>query len=292
MVELLAAVWAGEAQRSADDVRRLQGPDKTGPGLLHALGVADAWATGVQDGYIRATLELCRQPGAAETPWVLDATLSQGWLSADRMASLALIASLQLPGTGGGESRARVALTLSDSELNGLESSLSSLMAAGRTFASITWAGSSWSVTDPGVCLAVDGCRRGRVPPARMLHGAAASRPCRTKASQLLAGWFCWRSNTSPSSWTFSPCSDSRRPRTGLQEPGQVQCGQHAQGASVSLPTRERRVARTLPTPCRWHTPRGTTSPRCSSAWRARLRGDQSSFFTTFQDAVHNNDLS
>ena len=101
MVELLAAVWAGEAQRSADDVRRLQGPDKTGPGLLHALGVADAWATGVQDGYIRATLELCRQPGAAETPWVLDTTLSQGWLSADRMASLALIASLQLPGTGG-----------------------------------------------------------------------------------------------------------------------------------------------------------------------------------------------
>ena len=101
MVKLLAAVWAGEAQRSADDVRRLQGPDKTGPGLLHALGVADAWATGVQDGYIRATLELCRQPGAAETPWVLDATLSQGWLSADRMASLALIASLQLPGTGG-----------------------------------------------------------------------------------------------------------------------------------------------------------------------------------------------
>ena len=31
MVKLLAAVWAGEAQRSADDVRRLQGPDKTGP---------------------------------------------------------------------------------------------------------------------------------------------------------------------------------------------------------------------------------------------------------------------
>ena len=151
MVKLLAAVWAGEAQRSADDVRRLQGPDKTGPGLLHALGVADAWATGVQDGYIRATLELCRQPGAAETPWVLDATLSQGWLSADRMASLALIASLQLPGTGGGESRARVALTLSDSELNGLESSLSSLMAAGRTFASITWTGSSWT---PGVSRA------------------------------------------------------------------------------------------------------------------------------------------
>lgn len=189
MVKLLAAVWAGEAQRSADDVRRLQGPDKTGPGLLHALGVADAWATGVQDGYIRATLELCRQSVAAETPWVLDTTLSQGWLSADRMASLALIASLQLPGTGGGEPRARLALTLSDSELNGLESSLSSLMAAGRTFASITWAGSSWSVTDPGVCLAVDGCRRGRVPPARMLHGAAASRPCRTKVSQPLSSW-------------------------------------------------------------------------------------------------------
>ena len=52
---------------------------------------------------------------------------------------------------GGGESRARVALTLSDSELNGLESSLSSLMAAGRTFASITWAGSSWT---PGVSRA------------------------------------------------------------------------------------------------------------------------------------------
>ena len=63
-------------------------------------------------------------------------------------------------------------------------------------------------------------------------------------------------------------------------------------GASVSLPTRERRVARTLPIPCRWHTTRGTKSPRCSSAWRARLRGDQSSFFTTFQDAVRNNDLS
>ena len=48
LVKLLAAVWAGEAQRSADDVRSLQGPDKTD--LLHALGVADAWATGVQDG--------------------------------------------------------------------------------------------------------------------------------------------------------------------------------------------------------------------------------------------------
>ncbi len=62
-------------------------------------------------------------------------------------------------------------------------------MAAGRTFASITWAGSSWSVTDPGVCLAVDGCRRGRAPPARMLHGAVAIRPCRTKVSQPLSSW-------------------------------------------------------------------------------------------------------
>lgn len=48
--KLLAAVWAGEAPRSADDVRRFQDPDKID--LLHSsrLGVADAWATGVQDG--------------------------------------------------------------------------------------------------------------------------------------------------------------------------------------------------------------------------------------------------
>ena len=47
----------------------------------------------------------------------------------------------------------------------------------------------SGSVTGAGVCLAVDGCRRGRVPPARMLHGAAALRPGRTKVSQPLSSW-------------------------------------------------------------------------------------------------------
>ena len=192
---------------------------------------------------------------------------------------------------GGGESRARVALTLSDSELNGLESSLSSLMAAGRTFASITWAGSSWSVTDPGVCLAVDSCRRGRVPPARMLHGAAALRPCRTKVSQPLSSW--------PGGFAGGAIP---HPRAGRFRPAQIHgvreqdFKSRAKFSVGSTPGRKRELAypgaRTLPIPCRWHTTRGTKSPRRSSAWRARLRGDQSSFFTTFQDAVRNNDLS
>ena len=137
--KLLAAVWAGEAARSVEDVRRLQDPEKAD--LLQALGAASVWATAVQDGYLVATLDLCRQ-----APWVRDTTLSQGLLSIDRMASLALLASLQSPAKGGANPRARLALTLSDAELKTLESSLA---AAGHTFADITWVGNSWSVSAP-----------------------------------------------------------------------------------------------------------------------------------------------
>ena len=185
--KLIVAVWSGEVPRLPADVRAFADPVRTE--LLRALGVADSWAVGVQDGYLRATLDLCRQ-----APWVLDTSLSHGLLSADRMASLALIASLQPPAADGADTRKQLAKALSDQEFKVLEAALT---AAGRTFADVSWAGGSWSVRPPGDAASAAGAGAG---------GSAASGAASSVAGGSTAST-AWGSNLSSISHQGQPAA-------------------------------------------------------------------------------------
>ena len=144
--KLLVAVWAAEAPRVAADLRSL--PDHAKLPAMTALGLDPTWAVALQDSFMLTMFQLCRS-----APWVANPSQSHGLLTADRLASLAFMAQLCSPGAGAVDSRARLAATLSAVEFQMLDASLHR---AGRSFADVTWCGSTWglSVTGGGTSAA------------------------------------------------------------------------------------------------------------------------------------------
>jgi len=138
--KLLVAVWAAEAPRVAADLRSL--PDHARQSAMTALGLDPLWAVAVQDSFMLTTFQLCRS-----APWVADPSQSHGLLTADRLASLAFMAQVCAQGSGEIDSRTRLAATLSAAELQTFEASLHR---AGKSFADVTWYGSTWSLSATG----------------------------------------------------------------------------------------------------------------------------------------------
>jgi uncharacterized membrane protein YgcG len=127
--KLAVAVWAAETDRTQADLRAF--PDTTRAAAMAAIGVVDAWAPAVQDGLLVPTFKLCRQAA-----WALDPGHSFGLLTAERLA-----------GGASTSSRDQLAAMLPVAEFQNVERAL---LATGRTFRDVTWAGGSWSLAEPG----------------------------------------------------------------------------------------------------------------------------------------------
>ena len=122
--KLIVAAWAAESPRNAAAVRALPAP--IAAQLLMLLGVDTNWPTTLQDFFLDGVLV-----AGAAAPWAADPSQSQGILNPQRMASLALLASVQLAASSHHNAEAELTTLLSPVEFQALRTGL---QAAGRSF--------------------------------------------------------------------------------------------------------------------------------------------------------------
>ena len=137
--KLIVAAWAAEATRKAAEVRALPGP--VAAQILQLLGVDTSWPMNLQDVFLDSVL----LAGAA-APWATDPSQSFGILNPQRMASLALLASVQLAAAPHHNAEAELTTLLSPLELQALRNGL---QAAGRSFQDLVKTGGTWSLPPP-----------------------------------------------------------------------------------------------------------------------------------------------
>ena len=139
--KLMVAAWAAEGTRNAVEVRALPGPISAQ--VLMLLGVDTTWTTTLQDFFLDRVL----LAGAA-APWAVDPSQSQGVLNPQRMASLALLASVRVVAAAHNNAEAELTALLSPLEFQALRDGLH---AAGRSFKDLVKTGGTWSLPPPTV---------------------------------------------------------------------------------------------------------------------------------------------
>jgi hypothetical protein len=140
--KLMVAAWAadgGHGARSAAEVRAL--PSPLSAHVLMLLGVDATWLANLQDFFIDKIL----LAGAA-AQWAVDPSQSQGILNPQRMASLALLASVRVAAAAHNNTEMELTALLSPLEFQALRDGL---RAAGRSFKDLVKTRRTWSLPPP-----------------------------------------------------------------------------------------------------------------------------------------------
>jgi len=137
--KLMVATWAAEGTRTAVEVRTLPGPISAQ--VLILLGVDTAWPTYSQDFFVDRVLS-----AGAAAPWAVDPSQSQGILNPQRMASLALLASVRVAAAAHNNAEAELTALLSPLEFQALRDGLHE---AGPSFKDLVKTEGTWSLPPP-----------------------------------------------------------------------------------------------------------------------------------------------